>query len=329
MPLRIPLGGSPMTFRSTSYVECEDSPEGSYFLDRGQVSRRVYVDWLDREQAELDFLGTAEVLDNGSGVKYISRTIPHAFPPKPHMYVQSIPKEQPVSLVGNGADDVADYDLCELTLVYVMPTFYVREDIDVVSVGGDDWDTLPDEGWALEQGYEAVSRYVTRVQRFAGKTFVLNRGMLKDEDSKVIVEGIPYPVTGGEVQYTWHQVPAAGLPTAAWLGYTNVVNDDTFDGYPAGTLLFDGNVEARANPNPVTGQVLFDVTYRFSVSIKVDPITEDVYGHNYIWRLADNGSGTPVLRPKLVTTNGTGASAGTTLFRETTFRRFFRPNPAP
>lgn len=335
MPLRLADGVSPLVFRSTEYVESDSSPEGSYYLDRGQIARRIQVDWPDRAQAIRDFAGEV-VLSNNGTAQYLERTLPHSFPGKSWMVVQSVPKEEPMALRGNDwidGEGVAQYDCCELTLVYVMPTFKLKTDEEVWSGAADEWESLPDEGYALEQGF-AYSRYVTKTVKFHAKTLVLNKGMLKKNvggQMKLVVEGLPYPNPGGEVMYTWHQVPEGGIPENAIKGYANSVNDAAFDGFPAGTLLYDGNVEIRANPNPVTGQVLYDVTYRFPISIKVHPVTGTVYGHNYIWEAVQHDFGgaegvQTVLFPVPVYTNDGTAVAGNQPFRTKPFRSFFRPD---
>lgn len=335
MALQFPPWESPLAYRDTLYLESNESPEGSYYFDRGQVARKIQVDWPARDQAIRDFAGTVEVLYNDEGQGYLRRTTPHPFPPRPWMYVQSIPKEQPCCLRGNdgGTADglgVARYELCELTLVYAMPTYNIREDASIVAPDGP-LAGLPDEGYALEQGRVNHSRYVSWVPRLASKTLELNQGMLKDEDNKLIVSGIPFPEPVGEVLYTWHQVPEEALPVGVWIANGNSVNDATFDIWPAGTLLFDGPPEVRTNPNPMTGQTLADVTYKFKVSIKADPSTDPVTvrGHNYIYRRKVVGDPpVPLLIPRLVTTDGVGNDAGTRMFRDFDFKKFFRPQPA-
>ncbi len=331
MPISYPFWTTPLSYRSTLYLESNESPEGSYFLDRGQIARKIQVDWEARNQAIEDFGGTVTVLYNGSGQGYLNRSVPHAFPARPWMYVQSIPKEMPIAIRGNsgGTTDglgVATYEICELTLVYAMPTYKIKADEDVLAAAGP-LAGLPDEGRALERGYNLYSRFITRVPKYSSKILVLNKGMLKDSDGKLIVEGLPLPEPGGEIQYTWHQVPEECLPQLVWIANCNVVNDAEFDGWPAGTLLFDGVPEFRSAPNPMTGQILSDVTYRFKISIKPD-LSDDpptILGHNYVYRLTP--APTRVLIPKLVTTDGVGAAAGSTLFREFDFKKFFRPQP--
>lgn len=330
MPLRLPEGVAPLMFRSTEYVESEDSPKGGYYFDRGQVTCRIMVDHMARAQAVLDFAGSVQVNYDGGGQGYLTRVLPHALPARPWMYVQAVPNEEPLGLRGV-TDEFGDgtgqsvYDLCELTLNYVMPTYKLKEDDDVLASTGP-LAGKPDEGYALQEGYQD-SRYVTRVKKYSSRILVLNKGMLKDQDGKIIVEGVPFPEPGGEVQYTWHQVPEECLPELVWMANSGRVNDATFDGYPAGTLLFDGNVEVRPSPNPITGQVLTDVVYRFKLAFKADPADGTIYGHNYVYRLVTNPPALARLRPRLVTTDAVGSALGSRMFPNLDFKKLFRPQP--
>jgi hypothetical protein len=349
MPLRLADGVSPMTYLSTEYVESDESPQLSYYMDRGQVMRRIQVDWDAKRQACLDFHGANVVQDNGSA-RWIARTLPHPFPGEEWMRVNSVPNAKGLGAPGTdgvttGGLGVARYDCAELTLVYGFQPYFYKTDEEIWSDADDLWESLPDEGRALEKGWEDYSRYVSKTVRPTPKTLVLNKGLLRRANTyngtvftTVVPEGIPFPATGGgEVLYTWHNVPRAGLPTDIYRGVSNVVNDVTFDGYQPGCLLYDGNYEFRVNPNPVLGVFLYDVTYKFHISVKVDPVTLEVKGHNHIWSAVVHNFGTVpapdnqrVLRPfelRINDGNGGVAKAGDRPFPSYSFRKFFRPNP--
>lgn len=312
-------------FRSTTWYEREDSPSGGYSTDRGQVNRDIQVAWAARGQAALDFAGDVAVVNDGSGRNYLSRTIPHAFPPRPWMYVQSIPAEKPLALKGKDGSDVGVYSLAILTLQYVMPPFRVKDDGSTLCTDASYFmHDLPDEGWALAVQGVANSRYVTRQIKHATKVLVYNRGMLKDENSKLILEGIPITEFVGEWSYTWHQVPEEALPEKAWIDGAKCVNSTTFDGRPAGTLLFAGDPEIRMDPNPITGKFLYTVTYRFHSLLLVDDTTtpHTIRGHNYILRPSAGST----VKPQKFTTDGLGVNPGTVVYRDFDFASFFRPD---
>lgn len=335
MPLRLMPGTTPCVYRSTEYVERDESPRGSYKMNAGQVIRHIAVDWGDREQAELDFGGDVVVLNAVGLARYLSRTTPHPFPPKPWMYVSDITDEMPVALRGNngltaGGLAVAEYDMCELTLAYQMPSYNIKEDTDIIAPTGP-LEGYPDEGYFLALGHDQWSRYVSKIDKHATKTLVLNKGMLKDENNNLVVEGIPFPEPAGEIQYVWHQVPRSVVPHLRYEAFSNVVNDATFDGHAPGTLLFEGSPDIRYGENTVTGKYLCDITYKFKVSKKFDPVDSTIKGHNYIYRLVDHPTlPTKILRPLLVSVSGGPTpDEGSMMFRPYDFANFFRPADTP
>lgn len=332
----MPLIGDPsnfLSFRSTSYVEADESPSGAYSLDRGQVTRTYYVSWDDRDQAALDFAGTATLMTASDGVRYVTRTLPHALPSKTYMRCQSILSVKPMSLRGNsggqtGGLGMADYEQAEITCQYVMPTFRFAEDADVLAGDGPlyGW---PDEGWAL--GYDGIanSRYITRTIKFTTRELVVNRSLLKDSQGKLILEGFPLRESSGEVTYTHHQVPESAIPQQAWINGGSCVNEFDFDGWPAGTLLSHSLPEARPSPNVIDGQFYYDLTYRFALLMlfdrSTDPVT--VRGHNYIRRLVTRVPNQPRFEPLLVTADGgDGVDPASLMFPPFDFASFFRPD---
>jgi hypothetical protein len=228
-------------------------------------------------------------------------------------------------------DDTPLYKVAEVQLQYIMPTFKVKTDEQVINnIIGDSFQGLPDEGQALKEGYVTNSRYVTRLIKMMSKMLTIPRGMLKDSNKKIIAENIATSEHVAEYIYTWHQVPEEALPELTWIAGTNSVNDDVFDGRPAGTLLFAGEPEIRLNPNPITGQYLYDVTYRFhSLLIFDEGDKTHPKGFNYI-RRNDTLGGTNLFRPLLFgwwyTPPGGGPLVFQQMFPNFDFRRFFRPD---
>ncbi len=354
-----------LKYRSTYYKEADESPSGNYSRSRGQITRSIYTDWdVDhlgnlgpnpavanstlgnlpwRDQAALDFAGTAQVLTGPAtplapnGVKYLSRTLPHPHPVKTFMRVQDVVQVKPCCIRGTtgtpqDGTGMAKYEFAELMLQYHFPDYHFKEDADVLNLNDQDpFYLLPDEGWALSQGI-ASSRYVKPQHKFASRELLLGRGMMQDTLGRLITESPAVREFCGEAWYTWYCVPEAAVPRQAWLEGSDCVNDDTFDIWPAGTLLFHGTPETHPEPNIVDGQIYYTIQYRFYVLLLPDPTGGPgaVHGHNYIRRLGEyrNSIGTLVkaLLPFLVTTDGKGNEAGTRLHPDFDFRKFFRPD---
>lgn len=326
------------TFRSTTFVELEDSPVGAYALDRGNVTRTYLVDFAARDQAALDFAGTATRIVAPGGQTYLSRTLPHQLPSKSYMRVQSIPSVKPHAMrgttgtLGDGTA-MATYEMAEITCQYVFPTFDFLTDAEVEAEDGP-LAGYADEGWHLATNGSTATRYITPSVKLATRELVLNRAILKDPRGKPILEGVPIRETTGEVTYTWHQVPRDALPRQAWIAGGGCVNEQDFDSWPAGCLLADSMPETRPSPNVIDGQVYYDLQYRFKLLILADRLDPDgsvvFRGWNYIRRLVPQlgpvvGAGRFELL--LATTDGgDGTAPGTTMYPNYDFASFFRPD---
>jgi hypothetical protein len=320
-----------LTYRSTEYLEADGSPEGAYAMDRGQITRHYHVDFAARDQAALDFAGTASVeIGGGGGVVYISRTTPHPLPNKPFMYCQSVPSIKPVALRGtsgvvNDGTGMCHYEMAEISCQYIFPTFAVKEDNNVLASAGP-LTGYPDEGDALRRGH-SLTRYITKVPKVSTRELVTNRGLLKSSDGKPILEGIPRRELVGEITYIWHQVLADALPQQAWVAGGCCVNEVAFDGWPAGTLCFSSTPELRPSPNVIDGKIYYDLSYKFALLMIWDPVAEVARGHNYVLR--KDGS---TLVPKLVTVSGnpsndfTAVGPSDLMYRPFDFGSFFRPD---
>lgn len=323
-----------LTLRSTTYIEADESPTGAYSFDRGQVTRSIFTAWADRDQAALDFAGTAVVVTNTDGRRYISRTLPHALPSKTHMRVQSVPQVKPMGLRGNdggqvGGLSIARYEMAEVVLQYGMPTYDFLEDADVEADDGT-LEALPDEGWHLANNGAEATRFISRTMKFTTRELVLNRGMLKTEDQKLVLEGIPIREATGEITYTHHMVPADAIPTDAWIAGGSTVNEFEFDGWPVGTLLAHSMPEMRPEPNVIDGQKYYSLSYKFQLLMLYDRTRSGdtvIRGHNYIRKLVSEPPELPRFKPLLVTTDGgDGTAPGTLMFPLFDFQQFFRPN---
>lgn len=329
------------TFRQTRYAEKEGSPEQNLFFDRGQLVRHIWVHHSEIYQAMLDFCGGVAVLNTGLA-RTLERVIPHQWPKLPWMIVQGMPqctpyvmrpynsdRDDPGTVLSDfqardPADDTPMYEVAEMSFQYVMPTFLVKEDSEITNLPGVEpaFVGIPDEGQALANGWE-FSRYVTRQIKRHGRMLTIPRGLLKGSDGKLILEAIAINEGTADYQYTWHQVPHEALPENNWTLGTNTVNDEVFDGHPPGTLLFSGEPEIKLNPNPITGQILYDVVYTLH-SLKIfNGTTGDIVGHNWIRKVV-GGKITPVL---FSSTGSPTPSQDEVIYRDFDFRKLFRPDP--
>lgn len=342
-----------LKFRDVDYLELEDSPNRNYSLVGGQITRNIYVDDAVIDLAALAFCGNAYTGDNGT-VVYLNRQTPHTFPGKfttytygssrPYVYAQNVVGIKPLGMIGtrgvpSDGTGVAEYQLAEMTIQYYFPTFLVREDNEVFNTDDtSDYFGLPDEGYALERGWEN-SRYITKIPKPAVREFITNRGMLVDEKGAAILEGIPVREMAGEVTYTWHQVPQSALPQKAWRLGLAAVNNAAFDGFPTGTLLFTSAPELRPMPNIIDGQIYYDVQYRFNILMIPDRTTDPVTprGHNYIRRMM-KVAGKNELVPLLVLSSADAvqsheetevfaAHPNRLIYPLFDYKKFFRPDP--
>lgn len=350
----MPLYGDPtkyMTWRTVKYADVDGSPEGNFYFDRGMITRSIHVAWEQKDLAVVAFMGGVSVINGAGGNRTLSRLIPHSFPTYPWMYVQGVQNIKPIGMTGaseyppsatdaptdirnvdGNLDDgtgVARYRMAEISLQYVMPTFKIKEDAEIIQT--EDMaplQGLPDEGQAIANGY-SESRYITRHIKPQGKMLTIPRGLLKGPDLKPILEAVAVNEFVSTFEYTWHQVPEEALPELTWLEGQNSVNHDWFDNRPPGTLLFCGDPEVRPEPNPITGQMLHTVKYQFHSLLILDPSVAGppstpgrLKGHNYI-RKPVGGT----LAAWLFSTDGVGTLEGTRIFPDFDFRKLFRPDP--
>lgn len=362
----MPLEGNPLTdFMLWGHIEyqiVDGSPEANMSFDRGTVPMSIYVSWEqfnDNQVVEVGvsdaatmFIGNVELINTGLGGVTLHRSNPHPFPTRPWMHATSVQQARPMGMraaefypeasfiprynVSHGTGNrlngtgLPRYQQVQLDLIYSMLPYKIKEDTDVLVQNDDPTSKLylyPDEGMAISKGYRTHSRYITREIKRQAKMLTLPRGLLKDEFGKPIMEALVIPENTAIFEYTWWQVPDEALPEEQWLIGAHSVNHATFDGRPAGTLLFAGDPETRSMPNPITGKRLNTVKYTFYSLIILDedpPIPEVApapRGHNYVRKVISNK-----LKPVMFSTDGTGTAAGTRIFPDYDFRKLFRPD---
>lgn len=291
-----------MLINGVEFFEDADSPrspEQQYAVDNGRVTRtlqrrdasNIGVTEVDRFEAAFALIGGPRVQGGTlAGLRWITRTPPDLYPAPlslatgglGYLWATSIPRTAPDGAVkGVDALGAARWACVRYTVQYSILPYLVREDADVIATTGP-LAGLPDEGWAVAQGWLGHSRYVSRKWRQGGHTYTLPQGFMLRTDvaapNNVVKQAIPYHATEGTVRYTWHQVPLDGLPETAQARSQNCVNDATFDGRARGTLLLK-DVEMEQYQNAF-GVWLADVTYVMSYMPNFDPVTEQFQGWN-------------------------------------------------
>lgn len=251
--------------------------------------------WADRRQAVLDFLGYPTVETAGAEV-WLSRTVPHTYPGEPNLYCTEVAKIDGIGPTGSNGDPggelQASYQHAEITLIYTTPTYDIATDDVLTANARVDANGNPSEGTALALG---KPRFVTLRAKPGMKTLVFNRSLIKRADNgNPVLEGVPFIVPHVDFEFTWHQVPKAAINWARWGKTQGKVNDDTFYGFEAETLLMEAP-EPRAIAGPF-GDRLFDVVFRMRYFPQYDftpePAGPIAKGWNYVLAPVGNGAGT-------------------------------------
>lgn len=132
--------------------------------------------------------------------------------------------------------------------------------------------TVPDEGVALALGWK-YSRFVTKLVQGASRAVSVKGGVVKHVfdggsgwitatpgGASAIGEGLVVTQYRANVKYIWHSVPLDAIPWNAIAKCGGGVNQFTFDGYPAGTLLLSGGPKVTISTWP-TGARMADIEY--------------------------------------------------------------------
>jgi hypothetical protein len=339
--------------RTLAFEKVPESPREVWAPDGSRMSRDYVIagDAQSRIFAAWDFLGGSELIEveTGDGPRYyVSRQTPHDYPfvtdaGDVFLFAQSIPQGRPLGVGAPNTDFpglAADYTNYLMTVEYRTLSYDVKEDDEVLAgpalplpdSGFNDspLEGFPDEGYALAAAAgpdePGASRYITRVARPGGRFHVLRAGMMGYvSDNKPVPEGIPLTVPFVTLSYTWHQVPEGGVPNAAIRKCLGTINNLTFDGYPAETLLLT-NVVPRPFRNPF-GERNYDVEYTFRYQPNVsyaDGVTPR--GHNFIPRVTAAGGLDYEEIRALKNSGGSPLAAGSPPYRLTDFATLFRPD---
>ncbi len=181
----------------------------------------------------------------------------------------------------------------------------------------------PDEGYWLAQGNGQVGgRYVTREDEPGGYPQTIPRGFLHYQDTDVVIpEGIMKVVPTIQRSLTWHMIPRSAVPVGAIISQQGTVNNAAFDGYPAGTLLFDG-VKPRRYRDPRLNRVI-DLQYRFSCKPNVNRFG-GLLGWNSALEFIPQNGANPAFVDYVNLWSDTGGR-GSPPYRSSNFATLFRP----
>lgn len=296
------------TWRSTLFNEAFNpaSPNEAWSIDQGRATRVIHTAWATRKQAALDFMGYAEILDNGG--LYLSRSIPVTYPGEDYVWCTGVPKVSGIGSrgkTGSGGSMLADYEIAEMTLAFSTPLYEIFDDDTMVSRGYIDANGNPDEGEALKAG---DPRYISVVTKPGMQTLTFNRALIKRSDNgNPLSEGFPIQVPHTDLEFTWHFVPKAAMNWSAWGVCMGKINEDTFYGFEPETLLME-SPEVIPFRGPF-GDMLYNVKFRARYKPQFDTSTPPVAkGWNYILAPTGNGATAALAMVKVAVNGTTGTS---------------------
>lgn len=311
------------TWRVTQYDEMLNtaSPVEAWAPNQSRANRTIRTAWDFRKQAVWDFLGYTEVVIGTSGTKYLSRTVPHNYPGEDKIWCTDIPRivgSGPIGQTGLDSTMLAAYTYAELTLTYTASLYNHLTDAEMVAAGYVNAEGEISEGVALQNSF---GRYVIYKSKPGIRQLVLNRSAVKRSDTGApLLEGVPVPVPYEDIELTWLQIPEAALNTAVWGETQGCLNDDTFLGRDAETLLMEAPEIIRREG--LFGAASYDVVFRMRYYPQFDYGTPPTArGWNYILAPIGDPATASLDMVKMVTN-----TAGTVSpFRTADFTRCFEP----
>jgi hypothetical protein len=276
----------------------------------------------ERELGKQAFLGYARRARDESPTPpnfrvWIDRALPHncevgnpgapwndvLFPPV--LWASSVEECKPVSghssatNLGPGALDGVPVSAKGLLwrVKYQRYPYFHREGADVVAAAGPliadpvlypGLPGRPDEGDALRRGFYLYSRFVTKDVVDDSKVYSMPAGFIRYDAAEGFAagdtpNGIPFRIFRQKITYHWLQVPYDCVPLVAIGRCTHRVNDDTFDGYTPGTLVFD-RLSYRHYQGGSGNREYLDLSYHMTYQPSTDANADDSVltnrGHN-------------------------------------------------
>jgi hypothetical protein len=301
--------------------------------DASRIERPIQVAHVNYYGAAAAFLGYS-LLPQVGAVKYISRTTPHPYEDmldinaRPWLYARSISRLEGVGPRGKRANGSPAFDLARMTLVYTSLTYDIKEDTDPNVIGLAEDATgvanplagLPDEA--------RLTRYVTRLYRPAHRVVTIPQALMQwvpippNEPAGTILEATGKSEPGLELTYIHHLRP--DVPINAIQQAMGKVNQYTFDGFPAETLLCEAP-DIRPIVSPI-GDRIYDVQFRFVFRPKYNA-NGVATGHNHFLRCWRNTTGAALqLDYRRANLSSTGTAASGNVYPSFNFLKLFRPD---
>lgn len=308
--------------------------KGQFANDAARVTAAVQFPGSQISTALQVFLGWSRIArDPNSGVRYISRSVPMAFPGvlnldnQPYLYAVSAPNWEGLEYKGEqGLDGFPIYTLARLDLTFVPLTYKVLPDDDTSLVGDGTLDLNPDES--------TLNRYVTRgVIQPVDRQVTLPRGLMRwvlesgdpgytagpsYTPGPVLLESVARTEPAYDVVYIHHLRP--DLPISTLIDCLGTVNVTEFDGWPAGSLLLTG-VDVRPINLPI-GEIAWDFHFKMRFLRRHDKVSGAYKGWNYQLRFFKDGAN-PKAGFRLLTVDG--KPNGDTILEPYEFKNLFRP----
>lgn len=294
-----------------TYTEAIDSLQESYVNDTIRASRVFNnIAWGDRWRFIYEMIGYSYV-DESEGSGYpIHRVVPKYYPlftkdaGKPFLWAKQVPRIRGEGLTKDETWhqglQVGKPTNARIEIGYETLTHAVFTDDQMSSISTDG--TIDES---------TLARFVTKAIQPSSEYLTFPRGAYKwvTDPVAAVDNSNGRVISFLEVTYIWHQVP--GIPTslATTIG---TVNDATFDGAPAETLLLVGcNLKPYRN---IVGARVYDIEYKcrfFNPSSGI--------GHNHFLRFVGDGT-TPFY--DRMTSNG--LSGGDPVFAKKDFTKLFK-----
>lgn len=323
------------------FEDSQEPPSPSYQFagDSARIIRSLVVrdSTEDRRKKAAKALCGYNRVVTVAGKTYITRTMPHGYPAiadgdvgtdgTPYLYVGGIPRCEAVGKpTGLDEENRANYTAQRFEVHYQRFPYDHKSDSAVNgTLPGGPLFLLPDEGDALRSGWR-FTRFISRNIDPASRVITLKQAVLHyvetvDTDRTAIPESMPFTQFRARVNYTWHLVPILALPRLAWKVCSNCVNDISFDGFSADTLLFsDAKVQQLSGP---LGDRLCNVEYTFLWQPNVDSA-----GTEYGWKAIPRVKGGQFYYWEMTASGdpATKNNADQRPFKRADFTSLFRPD---
>lgn len=252
--------------------------------DAATLVRFLEIDWADLDPFVEDMIGYCAGRGSGSS---LNREVPEPHPYNDKMRCVDVELVEPV---GAFSQDVASN-----------PPGHVKWERAVYrcTYRSLPFDVLANDELSSKSSGCELERYVIKRKKWSFENQKTSSAGLVYDDAGKDYNGHPVPETWArpfsliQLEYTWIDVPAAFVPNTSIGACAYHVNDATWDGYPAETVLFMGTDETPYDD--FRGFRRVDVKYLFAV--RADGLSWNKFtGEDFDWVLV-KVSGSASTRP--------------------------------